>query len=66
MNQKYPSVLLENAVNELSTLPGIGRKTALRLALNILRRDLNYIEGFASVYLELANISFDSCVPSDP
>ncbi|MBE6300660.1 MAG: recombination protein RecR [Parabacteroides distasonis] len=53
MNQKYPSVLLENAVNELSTLPGIGRKTALRLALNILRRDLNYIEGFASALVAL-------------
>ncbi|MBR5296486.1 MAG: recombination protein RecR [Parabacteroides sp.] len=53
MNQKYPSVLLENAVNELSTLPGIGRKTALRLALNILRRDVNYIEGFTSALLAL-------------
>ncbi|MDO4756797.1 MAG: recombination mediator RecR [Parabacteroides sp.] len=53
MNQKYPSVLLENAVNELATLPGIGRKTALRLALYILRRDVNYMEGFASALLAL-------------
>lgn len=39
MNQTYNSTLLENAVEELSKLPGIGRKTALRLALHLLRRD---------------------------
>lgn len=38
MNQRYPSALLENAVNELASLPGVGRKTALRLALYMLRR----------------------------
>ena len=38
MSQEYTSSLLESAVNELSRLPGIGRKTALRLALYILRR----------------------------
>lgn len=53
MIQKYPSVLLENAVNELSSLPGIGRKTALRLALYLLRRDVAYAEGFASALLTL-------------
>ena len=53
MNNKYPSVLLENAVNELATLPGIGRKTALRLALHILRRDLNYTESFAKAIVDL-------------
>ena len=53
MNQKYPSVLLENAVNELSSLPGVGRKTALRLALHMLRRDVGYTEGFASALLAL-------------
>lgn len=37
--QEFSSQLLENAVTELSRLPGIGRKTALRLALHILRRD---------------------------
>jgi recombination protein RecR len=46
MNQKYPSALLENAVNELASLPGIGRKTALRLALYMLRRDESYTENF--------------------
>lgn len=39
MVQSYNSSLLENAVNELSKLPGIGRKTALRLALHLLRRE---------------------------
>lgn len=53
MNQKYPSVLLENAVNELSSLPGIGKKTALRLALYMLRREPEYAEGFASAVLNL-------------
>lgn len=53
MIQKYPSVLLENAVNELSSLPGIGRKTALRLALHMLRRDVPYMEGFTSALLSL-------------
>lgn len=53
MIQKYPSVLLENAVNELASLPGIGRKTALRLALYVLRRDVTYAEGFASALLAL-------------
>ena len=37
--QSYSSKLLENAVNELSRLPGIGRKTALRLALFLLKKD---------------------------
>ncbi|MDR3260718.1 MAG: recombination mediator RecR [Tannerella sp.] len=48
MNRKYPSVLLENAVNELAALPGIGRKTALRLALYMLRRDAGYTDRLAS------------------
>lgn len=48
MNQKYPSVLLENAVNELAALPGIGRRTALRLALFMLRRDAEYTDRLSS------------------
>ena len=39
IQQQYPSELLEKAVQEFSKLPGIGRKTALRLVLNLLRRD---------------------------
>lgn len=47
MNQKYPSVLLENAVNEFARLPGIGRKTALRLILHLLRQEDSLVDGFA-------------------
>ncbi len=39
MEQPLASPLLEAAVNELSRLPGVGRKTALRLALHLLRQD---------------------------
>lgn len=53
MNQKLPSVLLENAVNELASLPGIGKKTALRLALYLLRRDTGYTEGLAEAIINL-------------
>ena len=53
MNQQYPSSLLENAVNELAALPGVGRKTALRLALHILRRDTAYAERLSSSLLTL-------------
>jgi recombination protein RecR len=35
----YPSRLIEDAVNEISRLPGIGKKTALRLALHLLKRE---------------------------
>ena len=44
MNRAYPSMLLENAVDELSALPGVGRKTALRLSLYLLRREPEYAE----------------------
>lgn len=40
MNQSYNSQLLDNAVAQLGKLPGIGRKTALRLALHLLRQDV--------------------------
>ena len=53
MNQQYPSALLENAVNALAALPGVGRKTALRLALYIMRRDSGYAESLSSALLAL-------------
>lgn len=53
MVQKYPSVLLENAVNEFAKLPGIGRKTALRLVLHMLRQDDKNVEAFSSSILTL-------------
>lgn len=48
MEQQYPSVLLEKAVSEFSKLPGIGRKTALRLVLHLLRQSNSEVEQFAS------------------
>ena len=53
MNQPYPSALLEKAVNEFSKLPGIGRKTALRLVLHLLREDDQHVEGFAEAITTL-------------
>ncbi len=47
MNQQYPSALLEKAVNEFAKLPGIGRKTAMRLVLHLLRQDDTTVESFA-------------------
>ncbi|MCR5159594.1 MAG: recombination mediator RecR [Prevotella sp.] len=45
--QQYPSRLLERAVQAFSTLPGIGRKTALRLVLHMLRQSTVEVEQFA-------------------
>ena len=53
MNQPYPSVLLENAVKEFSKLPGIGRKTALRLVLHLLRQDDQDVQDFAEAITKL-------------
>ena len=43
----FPSKILENAVNEISKLPGIGKRTALRLALYILKQPENHIDALA-------------------
>ena len=45
--QQYPSHLLERAVQEFSKLPGIGRKTALRLVLHMLRQPNSDVDQFA-------------------
>ena len=55
MIQKYPSVLLENAVNEFAKLPGIGRKTALRLVLHSLKRTNEEVEHFGQAIINLRN-----------
>lgn len=47
--------MLENSVNELSKLPGIGKKTALRLALHILKENNNYAESLGNSIIELRN-----------
>ena len=48
MQQQYPSQLLEKAVVEFSKLPGVGRKTALRLVLHLLRQSEDNVEQFVS------------------
>lgn len=51
----YPSKLLENAVNEFSRLPGIGRKSALRLALYLLKQEAKDVEIFGNTIIKLRN-----------
>ena len=53
LQQQYPSQLLEKAVSEFSRLPGIGRKTALRLVLWMLRQDDADIDKFAEAISRL-------------
>ena len=48
MVQQYPSRLLERSVQEFAKLPGIGRKTALRLVLHLLRQPQNDVEQFVT------------------
>ena len=62
MNSPYPSTLLENAVNEFAKLPGIGRKTALRLVLHLLRQDDSLVEDFARALVTLKQeIKYCNC-----
>lgn len=51
----FPSKLLENAVNELAKLPGIGRKTALRMALHLLKRNPADVENFGNSIIKMRN-----------
>ncbi len=53
MNQQYPSTLLEKAVGEFAKLPGIGRKTAMRLVLHLLRQETSTVEAFGSAVVQL-------------
>jgi len=53
---EFPSKLIENAVGELSRLPGIGRKTALRLALHLLKAEMDTTASLAEA---LAKMRFE-------
>ena len=53
MLQQYPSALLEKAVGEFSKLPGIGRRTALRLVLFLLRQPVSDVEGFVEAVAKM-------------
>jgi len=50
---RFPSRLLENAVNEFAKLPGIGRKSALRLVLHLLKQDVQEVEIFGNSLIQL-------------
>ncbi len=52
---KIYSKYIEEAVEQLSSLPGIGKKTALRLVLNILRRDTASVELFSNAFINMKN-----------
>lgn len=51
----YPSILLEKAVNQMASLPGVGRRTALRLVLHLLRQSPEEVEMFATAFTRLRN-----------
>jgi len=51
----FSSSLLENAVNEFARLPGIGKKTALRLVLHLIKQDVNDVTQFSSAINQLRN-----------
>ncbi|HYH14231.1 MAG TPA: recombination mediator RecR [Flavisolibacter sp.] len=52
---QFSSALLENAVNEFSKLPGIGRKTALRLVLHLLKQEEEDVQHFSGVVSRMRN-----------
>ena len=54
-DNEFESSLLENAVNQLSRLPGIGRKTALRLALHLLRQQMSVGVSLGQSIIDLCN-----------
>lgn len=53
MMERYPSVLLARATDELGKLPGVGPKTALRLALHLLKQPVASVDSFADVISKL-------------
>ena len=52
-DSQYPSMLLQRAVTEISKLPGIGQKTALRLALHLLRQETEEVDRMAQSIMDL-------------
>ena len=51
----FPSKLVENAVNQLSRLPGIGKRSALRLVLHMLKQEKDSVEQFGDSFIQLIN-----------
>ena len=55
MNGQFPSILLEKAVNEFAKLPGVGRKTAMRLVLHLLRQEAAVLEALGNAVVTLVH-----------
>jgi recombination protein RecR len=55
LENKYPSELLQNAVDAISSLPGVGRKSALRLALHLLKQPVENVHHFTDSIDKLRN-----------
>ena len=55
MSQQYSSALLERAVDEFAKLPGIGRRTAMRLVLHMLRLDVGQVDAFTDAVSTLCH-----------
>lgn len=51
--EKYPSKLLEEAVQAIGSLPGVGKRSALRLALHLLRQPREHVHNFADSIVRL-------------
>ena len=51
----FPSKLIEKAVEQFAKLPGLGRKTALRLTLYLLQMDKEEVNGFGQAFIDLRN-----------
>jgi len=51
----FSSSLLENAVNEFAKLPGIGKKTALRLVLHLIKQDAGEVSQFSEIISRMRN-----------
>src|SRR5580658_8394237 len=52
-SMQFSSSLLENAVNEFAKLPGIGKKTALRLVLHLLKQNASFSQGFGEIIIKM-------------
>lgn len=50
-----PSKLIEEAVDQFASLPGIGKKTALRLVLHLLKQDNHTVEAFGNTFIKMRN-----------
>lgn len=53
--EEYPSKLLTNAVEQFSSLPGVGKRTAMRLALFLLKQEVHEVNKFGEAFIKLRN-----------